>query len=58
VNHQRGLETGTVIEFRNAEIERLQEEITRQLGFRLVRHRLELYAVLIPASQRQDENLA
>jgi Fur family ferric uptake transcriptional regulator len=57
-DHLIDLETGAVIEFRNAEIERLQEEIARQLGFRLVRHRLELYAVPIPASQRQDENLA
>jgi Fur family transcriptional regulator, ferric uptake regulator len=35
--------TGRVIEFRSAEIERLQEEIARRLGFRLVGHRLELY---------------
>ena len=44
-DHLIDLETGSVIEFRNAEIERLQDEIARRLGFRLVRHRLELYAV-------------
>jgi Fur family transcriptional regulator, ferric uptake regulator len=55
-DHLIDLETGAVIEFRNAEIERLQEEIARRLGFRLVRHRLELYAVPIPASRRSDEN--
>jgi Fur family ferric uptake transcriptional regulator len=37
--------TGRVIEFRSAEIERLQEEIAQRLGFRLVGHRLELYGV-------------
>jgi Fur family ferric uptake transcriptional regulator len=34
-----------VIEFQSQEIERLQAEIARKLGFRLVDHRLELYAV-------------
>ena len=32
---------------RNEEIERLQTEIVRKLGYRLVDHRLELYAVPI-----------
>ena len=34
-----------MIEFRSEEIEALQTEIARRLGFRLVSHRLELYAV-------------
>ena len=55
-DHLIDLETGTVIEFRNAEIERLQEEIARRLGYRLVSHRLELYAMPIPVSLRFDEN--
>ena len=38
------IETGEVIEFQNAEIEKLQEEIARKLGFKLMDHRLELYA--------------
>jgi Fur family ferric uptake transcriptional regulator len=33
------------LEFRSEEIEALQTEIARRLGFRLVSHRLELYAV-------------
>lgn len=37
--------TGEVIEFHNAEIERLQEQVARQLGYRLVGHRLSLYGV-------------
>lgn len=46
-DHLINLRTGEVIEFRNEEIERLQTEIVRKLGYRLVDHRLELYAVPI-----------
>jgi Fur family ferric uptake transcriptional regulator len=42
-----------VIEFRNEEIERLQTEIVRKLGYRLVDHRLELYAVPIDDEKKQ-----
>ena len=44
-DHLIDLRTGEVIEFRSEEIERLQAEVARKLGFRLVDHRLELYAV-------------
>jgi Fur family ferric uptake transcriptional regulator len=44
-DHLVNMQTGEVIEFRSDEIERLQAEIARRLGFRLVDHRLELYAV-------------
>jgi Fur family ferric uptake transcriptional regulator len=44
-DHLINLRTGAVIEFQSDEIERLQAEIARQLGYRLVDHRLELYAV-------------
>lgn len=44
-DHLINLETGDVIEFRSEEIEALQTEIARRLGFKLVSHRLELYAV-------------
>jgi Fur family ferric uptake transcriptional regulator len=44
-DHLIDLKTGTVIEFRSAEIEALQERIAREHGFRLVDHRLELYGV-------------
>jgi Fur family ferric uptake transcriptional regulator len=46
-DHLIDLRSGNVIEFRNEEIERIQERIARQLGYRLVDHRLELYAVPI-----------
>jgi Fur family transcriptional regulator, ferric uptake regulator len=44
-DHLINLRTGEVIEFRSEEIERLQTEIARRLGYRLIEHRLELYAV-------------
>lgn len=37
--------SGRVIEFHNAEIERLQERVAREHGFELIGHRLELYGV-------------
>lgn len=46
-DHLIDVNSGTVIEFRSEEIERLQEEIARRHGFKLVGHRLELYAVRI-----------
>ncbi len=44
-DHLIDLRSGRVVEFRNEDIERLQEFIARELGFRLVDHRLELYGV-------------
>ena len=44
-DHLINLRNGEVIEFRSEEIERLQAEIARKLGYRLVDHRLELYGV-------------
>ena len=44
-DHLIDLRSGTVIEFRDEEIEKLQEKIARKLGYKLVDHRLELYAV-------------
>ena len=44
-DHLIDLKTGKVIEFVDKEIEQLQEAIARRLGYKLVEHRLELYAV-------------
>ena len=44
-DHLIDVKSGRVIEFQNEEIERLQEKIANELGYRLVDHRLELYAV-------------
>jgi len=46
-DHLIDIESGRVIEFRNEEIERLQERVARDLGFSLVGHKLELYGVPI-----------
>ncbi len=44
-DHLIDVKSGTVVEFVNEEIERLQEKVARELGYRLIDHRLELYAV-------------
>ena len=44
-DHLIDMNSGEVIEFMDDEIERLQEAIARRLGYKLVAHRLELYAV-------------
>ena len=44
-DHLIDIKSGKVIEFQNEEIEGLQREIARRLGYNLVDHRLELYAV-------------
>lgn len=49
-DHLIDLRSGSVIEFRSEAIEKLQQEIARELGYRLVDHRLELYAVPIDAN--------
>ena len=44
-DHLINLRTGQVIEFQSEEIEKLQAEVAQKLGYKLVDHRLELYAV-------------
>lgn len=44
-DHLIDMKSGQVIEFVDAEIERLQHEIANRLGYTLVDHRLELYGV-------------
>ena len=44
-DHLIDIESGEVIEFTNDEIEALQREVARRLGYKLVDHKLELYAV-------------
>ena len=51
-DHLIDIRSGTVIEFRNEEIEAIQELIAKRLGYRLVDHRLELYAV--PLASKKD----
>lgn len=44
-DHLIDIDSGEVIEFQNEEIEALQEKVADELGYRLVDHRLELYAM-------------
>jgi len=52
-DHLIDLRSGQVIEFRNEEIEALQDFIARKLGYKLVDHRLELYGV--PLEPAKDD---
>lgn len=51
-DHLINVQSGEVIEFHNERIEQLQREICNELGYELVDHRLELYAV--PLKPRDD----
>jgi Fur family ferric uptake transcriptional regulator len=48
-DHLIDVQSGKVIEFQNEEIERLQRNVAERLGYRLIDHRLELYAVPLGA---------
>ncbi len=50
-DHLINVESGEVLEFHNDEIEKLQEEIARKLGYKLVDHRMELYGVPIKKAE-------
>ncbi|MGB0696923.1 MAG: Fur family transcriptional regulator [Rhodospirillaceae bacterium] len=50
-DHLIDVNNGAVIEFQNAEIEAMQHQIAKQLGYRLIGHRLELYGVPLKAEQ-------
>ncbi|MGN6487079.1 MAG: Fur family transcriptional regulator [Devosia sp.] len=51
-DHLIDIRSGKVIEFRNEEIEAIQEVIAKRLGYRLVDHRLELYAVPVKTEEK------
>ena len=53
-DHLIDVQSGRVIEFQNTEIEALQREIARRFGYKLVGHRLELYAVPLTAGEGGD----
>ncbi|MCG8544914.1 MAG: transcriptional repressor [Alphaproteobacteria bacterium] len=52
-DHLIDVDTGEVIEFQNEEIEKLQREVAKKLGYELVDHRLELYGRTIKRKKRQ-----
>ncbi len=51
-DHLIDVDGGRVIEFRSEEIEKLQERVARELGFKLVGHRLELYGVSLRRTKK------
>ena len=58
-DHLIDVRSGEVIEFVSEEIESLQREVARKLGYRLMDHRLELYGVPLgaPADDESEENI-
>ncbi len=54
-DHLIDVRSGRVIEFRNEEIEAIQEVIARKLGYKLVDHRLELYGVPLNDAAKESE---
>ena len=42
-HHLVDVDTGKVVEFQNDELEKIKEQIAKDLGYELVDHRLELY---------------
>ncbi|HJQ58650.1 MAG TPA: Fur family transcriptional regulator [Vineibacter sp.] len=50
-DHLIDIQSGKVIEFQNEQIEELQRLMAEKLGYRLVDHRLELYAVPLPPAE-------
>ncbi len=53
-DHLVDMRSGKVIEFHNDEIERLQREIARAHGYKLVGHRLELFVVPLDAEKETE----
>ncbi len=54
-DHLIDVQSGRVIEFSNEEIERLQAAVAHSLGYKLVDHRLELYAVPLDKDDKEGE---
>jgi Fur family ferric uptake transcriptional regulator len=51
-DHLIDLRSGAVVEFKNEAIEKIQETVARELGYKLIGHRLELYAVPLGKSEK------
>jgi Fur family ferric uptake transcriptional regulator len=51
-DHLIDIQSGRVVEFRNEDIETLQRRVADELGYKLVGHRLELFAVPLEHKER------
>jgi Fur family ferric uptake transcriptional regulator len=54
-DHLINLRSCEVIEFTSEDIEKLQAEVARKLGYKLVEHRLELYCVPLDDDKSSDK---
>jgi len=54
-DHMIDVESGTVIEFVDPELEVLQRQIAARLGYRLVDHRMELFGVRIGTTKPEGD---
>lgn len=52
-DHLIDMRSGKVIEFVNTEIEKLQEKIAAELGYKLVGHRMELYGIPLDKAEKK-----
>jgi Fur family ferric uptake transcriptional regulator len=52
-DHLIDVQSGRVVEFHNEDIENLQRLVARELGYELVGHRLELFAV--PLGKKREQ---
>ena len=50
-DHLVDVQSGTIIEFHDEEVEELQRQIAARLGYRLIGHRMELYGVKLENPQ-------
>ena len=55
-DHLIDITSNEVIEFFNEEIEQLKEKITKDLGYELIDHKLELYAIPIKKPKQDKTN--
>jgi Fur family transcriptional regulator, ferric uptake regulator len=53
-DHLVDVQSRTIIEFHDEEVEKLQREIAARLGYRLIGHRMELYGVKLKNSQEEQ----
>ena len=53
-DHLIDVESGSVVEFVDPELEALQKVIAERLGYRLVDHRMELYGVRLDRGDKPD----
>ncbi|NUB43363.1 transcriptional repressor [Fertoebacter nigrum] len=55
-DHLIDMNSGSVIEFVDPDIEALQERIAAKLGYKLIGHRLELYGVPVKPARPTDKS--